>query len=70
MDVLREMHHGETFRLLIEDLEGHLTIETLSDQLSALADLTLDATIGALLGAIRREPAGDAKACRCSRRSP
>jgi len=47
MDVLREMHHGETFRLLIEDLEGHLTIEMLSDQLSALADLTLDATLSA-----------------------
>jgi glutamate-ammonia-ligase adenylyltransferase len=45
MDVLREMHHGETFRLLIEDLEGHLTIEMLSDQLSALADLTLEATL-------------------------
>ena len=47
MDVLREMHHGETFRLLIEDLEGHLTIEMLSDQLSALADLILDATVSA-----------------------
>ena len=47
MDVLREAHHGETFRLLTEDLDGHLTIEALSDQLSALADLILDATIAA-----------------------
>lgn len=47
MDLLRETHHGETFRLLIEDLDGRLTIEMLSDQLSALADLTLDATLSA-----------------------
>ncbi len=47
MDVLREMHHNETFRLLIEDLEGHLTIEMLSDQLSALADLILESAIAA-----------------------
>jgi [glutamine synthetase] adenylyltransferase / [glutamine synthetase]-adenylyl-L-tyrosine phosphorylase len=45
MDLLREVHHVETFRLLSEDLEGRLTIEVLSDQLSALADLTLDAAI-------------------------
>ena len=47
MDVLREAHHCETFRLLIEDLEGRLTIEALSDQLSALADLVLEAAIAA-----------------------
>ena len=45
MDVLREAHHVETFRLLVDDLEGRLPIETLSDQLSALADLTLEATL-------------------------
>jgi glutamate-ammonia-ligase adenylyltransferase len=45
MDVLRETHHVETFRLLIDDLDGSLTIESLSDQLSALADLVLDAAI-------------------------
>ncbi len=47
MDVLREIHHVETFRLLIADLDGHLGIEMLSDQLSALADLVLDASISA-----------------------
>ena len=47
MDVLREVHHVETFRLLIDDLEGRLTIEALSDQLSALADLVIDATVAA-----------------------
>ncbi len=45
MDVLREVHHTETFRLLIDDLGGRLPIESLSDQLSALADLVLDAAI-------------------------
>ncbi len=45
MDVLREVHHAETFRLLIDDLGGRLPIESLSDQLSALADLVLDAAI-------------------------
>ncbi len=45
MDVLREVHHVETFRLLIDDLGGRLPIESLSDQLSALADLVLDAAI-------------------------
>lgn len=47
MDLLRETHHAETFRLLIDDLEGRLTIEALSDQLSALADLVLDAAVTA-----------------------
>jgi glutamate-ammonia-ligase adenylyltransferase len=47
MDVLRETHHVETFRLLIDDLEGRLTIEVLSDQVSALADLVIDATVAA-----------------------
>ena len=47
MDVLREVHHVETFRLLVDDLEGHLTVEMVSDQLSALADLVIAATINA-----------------------
>lgn len=47
MDVLREVHHAETFRLLIDDLEGRLTVESLSDQLSALADLVVDAAVRA-----------------------
>ena len=45
MDVLREVHHGETFQLLIDDLGGRLTVEMLSDQLSALADLILEAAV-------------------------
>ncbi len=47
MDLLRDIHHVETFRLLIDDLDRRLSIESVSDQLSALADLILDAAIRA-----------------------
>ncbi|WP_066565690.1 bifunctional [glutamate--ammonia ligase]-adenylyl-L-tyrosine phosphorylase/[glutamate--ammonia-ligase] adenylyltransferase [Snodgrassella sp. CFCC 13594] len=39
MDVLRRFQHAQTFRLAVQDLAGLWTIEALSDQLSALADL-------------------------------
>ena len=45
MNVLREMHQAQVFRLLAQDLAGLLTIERLADHLSALADLTLAVTI-------------------------
>ncbi|MGP1685229.1 MAG: bifunctional [glutamate--ammonia ligase]-adenylyl-L-tyrosine phosphorylase/[glutamate--ammonia-ligase] adenylyltransferase, partial [Giesbergeria sp.] len=41
MDVLREAHHAQVFRLLAQDLAGQLTVEVLADHLSALADLML-----------------------------
>ncbi len=59
MDVLREIHHAETFRLLIDDLEGRLTIEALSDQLSALADLILEAAIRACWASLAPQGADD-----------
>ena len=42
MDVLRHFQHAQVFRLLVTDLEGSLALETLSDHLTALADLVLD----------------------------
>jgi len=45
MDVLREQHHTQVFRLLTQDLAGKLSVESLADNLSALADLMLDVTI-------------------------
>jgi len=42
MDVLRHFQHAQVFRLLVTDLEGSLLLETLSDHLTALADLILD----------------------------
>jgi glutamate-ammonia-ligase adenylyltransferase len=45
MDVARESHHAQVFRLLFQDLEGRLTIERLSDHLSELADRVLELAI-------------------------
>ena len=47
MDILRETHHAQLFRLLAQDLAGELTVERLADYLSALADLIVDAAIQA-----------------------
>jgi glutamate-ammonia-ligase adenylyltransferase len=52
MDILREFHHAQLFRLLAQDLAGALTVERLADYLSALADLIVAATIGAAWQAI------------------
>lgn len=48
MDVLRELHHAQLFRLLALDLDGRLTVERLADHLSALADRLVGATIEAV----------------------
>jgi glutamate-ammonia-ligase adenylyltransferase len=48
MDILREMHHAQLFRLLAQDLEGHLTVERLADHLSALADALVAVTVQAV----------------------
>ena len=45
MDAMREAHHGAVFRLLGQDLEKRLTVERLSDELSALADAVLEITL-------------------------
>jgi len=46
MNVLRELHQAQVFRLLAQDLAGLLTVEHLADHLSRLADLVLGAAIG------------------------
>jgi [glutamine synthetase] adenylyltransferase / [glutamine synthetase]-adenylyl-L-tyrosine phosphorylase len=48
MDILRELHHAQLFRLLAQDLEGHLTVERLADHLSALADALVAVTVQAV----------------------
>lgn len=45
MDILRENHHAQVFRLLAQDVAGLLTVEKLADHLSELADILLDAAI-------------------------
>lgn len=38
MNLLRDGHHAQLFRLLLADLDGRLTVERLADHLSLLAD--------------------------------
>jgi glutamate-ammonia-ligase adenylyltransferase len=42
MELLREAHHAQVFRLLVQDVSGVLTVEKLADHLSALADTILE----------------------------
>lgn len=48
MDMLRREHHAETFRVLLQDLNGLLTVEQVADRLSDLADAMLDITLEAV----------------------
>ncbi len=45
LDTLRRAHHAETFRTLVRDVEGEITVEQVADDLSLLADATLDCTL-------------------------
>ncbi len=47
MDILRETHHSQLFRLLAQDLAGMHSVEHLADHLSALADCIVRATLPA-----------------------
>jgi glutamate-ammonia-ligase adenylyltransferase len=47
LDILRETHHAQLFRVLALDLAGELSVERLADQLSALADVMVAATVDA-----------------------
>ena len=51
IDAIRHFQQGETFRLLLKDIAGLLSVETLSDHLSALADTVVDVTMQHLLKA-------------------
>ena len=45
MDILREMHHAQVFRLLVQDVAGLHSIERISDHLTALADIVVQETL-------------------------
>ena len=45
LDTLRRAHHAEVFRTLVRDVEGHITVEQVADDLSALADATLNCAL-------------------------
>ena len=54
MDLMREAHHSQVFRLLTQDLAGLLTVERLADHLSKLADIMLELTISAVWRKLRQ----------------
>jgi glutamate-ammonia-ligase adenylyltransferase len=60
MNLLREAHQAQVFRLLAQDLAGHLTVERLADHLSALADLMLELTIECVWADLPRRHRADA----------
>jgi len=45
MDLLREAHHAQVFRLASQDVAGLLSVEKLSDHLSELADILVDRAV-------------------------
>ena len=45
MDLLRETHHAQVFRMLAQDLAGMLSVERHADYLSELADLMLQVAL-------------------------
>jgi glutamate-ammonia-ligase adenylyltransferase len=61
MDVLRELHHAQLFRLLAQDLDDILSVEHLADHLSALADTLIEVTISAVWKTITTRHRDDPK---------
>ncbi|MCB1960327.1 MAG: bifunctional [glutamate--ammonia ligase]-adenylyl-L-tyrosine phosphorylase/[glutamate--ammonia-ligase] adenylyltransferase [Rhodocyclaceae bacterium] len=59
LDLMREQHHTQSFRLLTQDLAGALTLEQLADHLSALADIMLDLTIPRCWNKLRKRHRDD-----------
>src|SRR2546425_370371 len=53
VNLLREMHQAQVFRLLAQDLAGLLSVERLADHLSALADLILEISLEQVLSELR-----------------
>ena len=53
MDIVREAHHAQVFRLMAQDLAGRLTVERVSDYLSELADRVLDLAIDLVWATLR-----------------
>ncbi len=45
MNILREAHHAQVFRLLAQDIAGLQTVERLADHLTQLADIVVQTTL-------------------------
>ncbi len=53
MDILRETHHAQLFRLLAQDLAGLHSIERISDHLTELADIIVAKTLTLCWGKLK-----------------
>src|SRR5438067_1424109 len=60
MNLLRDMHQAQVFRLLAQDLAGLLSVERLADHLSALADRVLELVIACAWAELPRRHRADA----------
>jgi glutamate-ammonia-ligase adenylyltransferase len=63
LNLLRRAHHAEVFRTLARDVEGVLSVEQVSDDLSALAETTLAITLDWCWQRLKNKhkPAGEAQ---------
>ncbi|RZI86194.1 MAG: bifunctional [glutamate--ammonia ligase]-adenylyl-L-tyrosine phosphorylase/[glutamate--ammonia-ligase] adenylyltransferase [Rubrivivax sp.] len=61
LDTLRRAHHAEIFRTLVRDVENQLTVEQVADDLSALADATLDIALKWAWGHLQQRPPKQAR---------
>jgi glutamate-ammonia-ligase adenylyltransferase len=55
MDHLRHFQHAQVFQLLVSDLAGAMQLETLSDHLTALADLILETVLDLAWNGLRKQ---------------
>jgi glutamate-ammonia-ligase adenylyltransferase len=53
MDIMRHFKHASVFRFAAQDINGELPLETLSDYLSALADLILQVALETIWPTVR-----------------
>ncbi|HBU28978.1 MAG TPA: bifunctional [glutamate--ammonia ligase]-adenylyl-L-tyrosine phosphorylase/[glutamate--ammonia-ligase] adenylyltransferase [Thiobacillus sp.] len=61
MDALRRFKRAQTLRLLAQDVAGRLTLETLSDHLSYLADTLLNETLARCWAGLKTRHRDDAR---------
>ena len=54
MDILREAHHAQVFRVLAQDLAGLQTLEHISDHLTELADIIVQTALRLIWPKIRQ----------------
>jgi glutamate-ammonia-ligase adenylyltransferase len=55
LSLLRKAHHSAIFKILVQDLSGHLTLEQVADDLSALANSIVKISINWIWSMLSRE---------------